>query len=190
MTRLFLAAFVLLLGIAGKAQSFEDMPEYANVDGWTIRIDTTLGNGCFLHTYFKGGTALLIGKDNKRNTLYVVVGNPHWDTIKYGKHYPIEIQFGDKNKWFGDASGMSFNPPENQPFFWFYLNADIESATVFLGEFMRERTVEFFFDGSSITKLSLKGSHRATLKLMECQRSVDEQTEKEESFAGRRKVKL
>ena len=55
---------------------------------------------------------------------------------------------------------------------------------------MRERTVEFFFEDSSIAKLSLKASHRATLKLMECQRSVDEQTGKEEPLADRREIKF
>lgn len=147
------------------------MPEYAVVSGWSIRIDTTLNNGCFALATYEKGSVLRVGIDNRDDTVYVIFGNPDWKSIEYGKNYDVEIQFGNETEWSGTAKGISFKAPENQP----YLAVTIatEDAVVnFIREYMSEKWVEFFYDGNSIDKLTLEGSYAAGMKILECQKNM------------------
>jgi hypothetical protein len=159
---LAIAAFTSPLLFAG-----EDMPEYGAVKGWSIRVDTTLGNGCFAYAQYEGDTVLRLGVDNRDNTIYVLFGDSDWESIEYRKEYLVEIQFGDEGKWKGDATGMSFDPPEDQPYLWIHVVSD--NAANFIAEFMKEQNVALFYNDNSIANLRLKGSYAAGLKLIECQ---------------------
>ena len=90
------------------------------------------------------------------------------------KKYDVEIQFGRQDEWKGNARGMSFDPPEDQPYLWVTVNAT-DAAVLFIEEFMEEKFVELFYNGESIDKLALKGSYAAGVKLLECQKSMREQ---------------
>ena len=170
--RMVFAAAILSLFINPCFAADDDMPEFASVGTWSIRVDTSLDYGCFLVSTFEGGTALRFGFDMTELTLYVAIGDPKWKSIEYGKNYAMEVQFGDESPWSGDAVGFSFSPPENQPWLWITVSDDEELFGEFFGEFMAERSVDFLFKGESIANLSLKDSYKAGLKLFECQQAM------------------
>jgi hypothetical protein len=163
-------AIILTLSQTGFA---EDMPEYAMSGNWSIRVDTSLDYGCFLLTTYQDGSAFRLGVDRTDGSVYVLVADPNWESIEYGKHYPVSLQFGDESPWTADATGFSFDPPEDQPFLAVHASTDRDTMWLFLREFMVEPNFELFYKGSSVANLSLKGSYAATLKLLECQSEIN-----------------
>ena len=143
--------------------------EYATVGAWQIRVDPTLGATCFMMAEFVDGSVLRVG--HEESVVHVILGNPNWRSIEYGRVYPIELAVGDREPWSGDSVGFSFDPPESQAF----LRMDIESdlSNDFLTQVMQERFMVVRYAGKEILQLSLDGSFRATLKMAECQREVD-----------------
>ena len=172
-TSLLLLLFPAL--IAELAQALEDQSRvFAQVAPWKIAVDDSMNRGCFIFAEFPRGTFLRIGKDNVENNIYVFVGDPHWKQIEYGRQYPIDISFSDKGYWRVSATGVSFDPPENQPIIGFVVPHENNTAARFLYEFMKESQVEFFFQGTMIARISLENSYQAGLKLMECQRVMNQ----------------
>jgi hypothetical protein len=149
------------------------MPEYANVNGWSIRIDTSLANGCFAFLSYEQDSVLRIGIDATDNSAYVIFGNANWESISIGKKYDVEIQFGSEVKWVGTGNGFSFDPPEDQPYLWVEIENNPESTYTFISEFMQEKNVQLFYNGQSIENLSLKSSYSAGMKLLECQKEMN-----------------
>ena len=149
-------------------------PVFARVEPWTIAIDESMNSGCFIFAEFRRGTFLRIGKDNTENYIYVFLGDPHWEHIEYGTEYPISIQFGNQVPWQVRARGVSFDPPESQPIIGFIVPAKNDVAAQFLFEFMREDEVVFFHGSTPIARISLKNSYEGGLKLMECQKLMNQ----------------
>ena len=157
------------------ASEEEDVaPTYAFVLPWTIAIDKSMNSGCFLYAQFERGTFLRIGKDNRHNTLYVFIGDPHWQLIEFGRNYSIQIRFGEREPWKITATGTSFDPPSNQPIIGFKLASDFDIAARFLHQFMKEEHMEISLDGINLAWIDLSNSYRAGMTLMECQRLVDQ----------------
>ena len=145
---------------------------YATIGPWDVRIDN---NKCFLAAVFEGGTIFRLGMDDDY-VLYTIIGNADWKSIEYGKSYDLEIQFGNESRWSGEATGYSFDQPENQPYLHLTISGDIEKKTLFFTEFIQERSVEIFFNGTSISRLSLKDSFAASRKFVECQEQMKKST--------------
>jgi hypothetical protein len=164
---------LFLLAISFSAFSDENVPEYATVGPWSIRVDSSLGYGCFLMAEFEGGSLLRLGFDNSNDTIYVLIGDMKWKSIEYGKKYNVEIQFGDETKWTGNAKGFSFDPPNNEPWLWISISIDSDLAILFFQEFMQEQGINLFYKNSSISHLSLSDSYKAGLKLLECQETMN-----------------
>lgn len=143
--------------------------EYATVGAWQIRVDPTLGATCFMMAEFVDGSVLRLG--HEESIVHVILGNPNWRSIEYGRIYPLELFFGDNKPWSGDSVGFTFDPPDDQAF----LRMDIESdlSNDFLTQVMQERFMVVRYAGKEILQLSLDDSFRATLKMAECQREID-----------------
>lgn len=172
MNRQFLSAGLFLFFMTSLMHA-DDMPEYGTAGFWTIRVDTSLGYGCFLHATFTGGSSVRLGVDKTDDSLYMLVGDPKWKSIEYGKNYSVQIKFGDEEKWSGDAAGFSFEPPDNQPWLWVNIVSDVDTMALFFAEFMQEQDIKLFYKDSSILHLSLKDSYKAGLKLFECQDAMN-----------------
>tara|TARA_R110002126_G_scaffold12078_2_gene52866 strand:+ start:584 stop:1171 length:588 start_codon:yes stop_codon:yes gene_type:complete len=172
--RLIVASSLTL--VCSSSLASEDVTPYDTVAGWKIVTDNTLNGGCFVLAEYKGGTILRVGIDNsdpESKSVYAIFGDPEWKSIEYGKEYEVQIQFGNEEKWSGEAEGMSFDPPENQSMLWIEINNQDDAAVLFFEEFMQESTVELFYNESSIALLKLKDSYAAGLKLAECQKAAD-----------------
>lgn len=166
--RYLVGAFFIIMAQLTLAED-EAMPEYAVVSGWSIRVDTSMDNGCFAFAEYERGSILRVGVDNRDSSVYALFGNEDWRSIEYGKKYDVEIQFGNETKWNGKATGMSFDPPQNQPYLWVAIVGE-DAVVNFISEFMAETSVELFYNGNSIDKLKLEGSYAAGLKVIECQK--------------------
>ena len=155
-------------------------PTYAKVSGWTIGIDRSLDSGCFMYTNYEGGTFLRLGFRPKESDLYLILGDTDWESIEYGKTYPIQLTLGKESPWTGDAEGFSFDPPEDQG--WLHLAIPGDQAADFVNELMREHTITANYNDKEIAHLSLRGSYRAATKMMECQTKMN--ADASDPFAG------
>ena len=158
-----------------------DTLKYSTVGPWTIAVDPSSGNGCFVVANFKDGTGFRLGFDLRKSAgtpFYILLGNVKWRSIEYGKKYPIKMRFGNQPAWTGNASGFSFDPPENQT--WLRLGVTRKTGVEFITEYMREKFVAVDYNEKEILRLSLKDSFRAGLNLLECQKATN--TEKQDPF--------
>lgn len=158
----------LLLATGWPALADDASPLWKAVAGWKVRVDTTLGNGCFIHATFKGGTGFRIGFDAQEGGAYIILTNPDWRALENGKEYEIDIQFDSEEPWTGTATAMQF--------------ADGEPAMLWLGfddadlyrEAMRKTSVEFRYGGQRLAYLSLSGTYAALQEMLACQIAMDE----------------
>lgn len=156
-------------------RAFAEPREFGTAGNWTIAIDTTINNSCFALATFIDGSAFRIGFDMRPgagNPFFVILGNINWKSIEYGKEYPIDLIFGNEPPWSGNASGFSFDPPENQT--WLRVGVGKDTGAEFVSEFMKQRFVAVKYSGKEILRLALKDSYKAGLKLIECQKQASQ----------------
>jgi hypothetical protein len=151
----------------------EEVFDYGAVGAWSVRIDPSLDYGCFLFVEFEEESLLRLGVDPIEGGLYLLVGDPDWQSIDYGKTYAVQLYFGDETPWTADASGFSFDPPEDQPFLEIIIDTDPDNTYLFMTEFMQEANMNLHYNGSSIMNLSLRDSYEAGMKLFECQEAAN-----------------
>lgn len=156
----------------------EEAPLWKNVKGWDVRVDPTLGNGCFTYQYYEGETFLRLGIDKLSGGFYIMIGNPDWKSVEAGKQYSLKIQFGKRSPWNGTAVGVDLG---DITVLSLRINEN-ESMGSFFNEFMEELYIDFWFNEKSIAKLSLKGSYKAGLELLKCQKTLNEINDKKSPF--------
>jgi len=124
---------ISVLVVSGLATTRAETLNYSTVGPWTISVDPSTANGCFVVADFVGGTSLRLGFDMTRLpkiSFYTILGNVKWRSIEYGKNYPIQLRFGSRPAWTGDATGFSFDPPDNQT--WLKLSVDLSTGADFV----------------------------------------------------------
>jgi hypothetical protein len=160
------AAFLCFAGLTIVPASAAE-PLWANVGDWSILVDRSLGNGCFMISSYTRGTYLRIGIDNTNNKNgYVMIGNEAWQSIEAGKEYKLSLEFNDETPWIGTFRAITmgdvtvlfnpFNKPE------------------FLREVGAKQKLTILYDDKVVTTLPLTGSYAAVQSLIECQSKVDE----------------
>ena len=159
--RVCVLAGVLLASGADSATWKED------VRGWYIGVDESVGNGCYMLAFFDGDTFLRVGFDPRYPSLDFVVGDEDWRSIEEGKVYQIEVQFGRRSPWTGEAVGFVWDDGDRSLIFSI-LEVD-ERMFLFIDELMKMQSVSVRYDGKIIASLSLKGTFAATEELMNCQ---------------------
>jgi hypothetical protein len=166
MRRLIVPWMLILLFIP--QASAQDAVEWGEVAGWTIAVDTTLGNSCFALTAFEDGTILRIGFDNTdaRGPLYIMFGNQKWRSLEEGKDYDLVIQMDNEPEWDAPARGVSMG----EDMVFVYVKTDQPG---FLEEFTRKHGVSVLYQGRTIASLSLEGSFKAGLAMAECQLALN-----------------
>lgn len=148
------------------AESGDLMPLWKRVGGWDIRVDMTLGYGCFVMAEYKSGTVFRTGFDITNGKGYIIVGNKEWASLEEGKEYPLSLKFGNEPAWSGDAIGFQFNNTGGVYLYIVFSNLDL------LEEFMRKTSVEIRYQENLIATLSLKGSYSAFMEAIRCQKTM------------------
>lgn len=163
---------------------------WKDVGDWTIRMDPSMGNACYVSTSYEDGTILRLGFNFLGNTgrLYFSLGNAKWKSLEVGKDYPIRIQFDKESPWEATASVIEIDTIRH-----LHLNTQ---NTNFAQEFSRKLGVSAYYAGKEITSLRLRGSSKAINEMLACQDVTSQlitkknQKQKEEDpFAGDPQVK-
>jgi len=144
----------------------DEQPLWDRVKGWEIRVDTTIGNGCFAMTSYDEGTVMRIGVNPENDKGYLILGNDKWKSLEAGKDYNIKLKFDDETPWEGSARGVLMGDV-GVAFLW----VDFDDSNLFK-EFMRKNVIQVFYNRKKVTSLSLAGSHAATVAVVECQNAM------------------
>jgi hypothetical protein len=140
-----------------------------NVQGWSIYVDKTVDNGCFMATTFEGGTRLRAQFNPRADNFALVVANPSWESINPDKFYDLTVQFGNRTPWDGEASVLVFSNMNG-----LVLEVgDDEAIGEFVNELMRMTSVKISYRGEQIANLSLDGSYKAMEEVFACQAAMN-----------------
>jgi hypothetical protein len=163
--RLVASILYILLAAGAFDANANDAPLWKEVGQWTVKVDPTLGNGCFLFALYEKGTVFRIGINSESDVGYLILGNSEWRSLERGKDYNIRIQFDDEVPWEAIATGIDLDAGTA------FLYAEF-SKTEFFQEFATKHVVEFHYSNKLIARLSLRDSYEALEELHRCQRAM------------------
>ncbi|OHV85580.1 hypothetical protein [Ensifer sp. LCM 4579] len=163
-------ASVFLFGslICASPANAQDSVPWSNVDGWSVLIDPSMGNACYVTTVYELGTILRLGFDFSREpkSIYLALGDNRWKSLEPGKDYPIQIQFDRNPVWDATARAVDFSGTN----FLAVSTTDFN----FANEFSRKLAMRVTFNGRQVAGLRLKGSARAVAEMLKCQQTVND----------------
>jgi hypothetical protein len=138
--------------------------KWGKVGGWDIRVDRTVGDGCFAMQVFEGGTIVRIGFDVTNRAIYLIFGHDNWKSLEEGKLYPVVIRFDNSQDYNGEMKGQRLG----KAIFLVHSNLNAD----FLNDFMQRNTMQIFYRGDRIASLSLKNTYAAVGEVKTCQHEV------------------
>src|SRR5262245_32891663 len=137
------------------------------VGQWQIRVDKSLGYGCFLIGSYTRGTVLRIGIDQQNGNGYILVGNEAWRSLQVGSQYDLALRFDNTAPWRGRATARRIGSSD---MVFLYLSFD---RARFLVELARRVNMTIFYNGEVVTSLPLHGTNAAVQEMIQCQRTAD-----------------
>jgi hypothetical protein len=167
MLKRILIAIAVLCGMISAA-SAEDSATWGVVRGWTIGVDRTIGNGCFIYAPFEDGLFFRLGFNPNEDNAYVVFGNTAWRSIEVGRIYPLELQMGRKPKWSGKATGSRLNELPA-----LIVTSDDDNFVV---EIASQNYLRAWFGSNEIANISLKGTMAAIQEMIKCQKAMSKRS--------------
>jgi len=93
----------LLTGLPALAQN---TALWGQVRGWHIRVDRSVGDGCYAAQAFEGGTLVRIGYDAAAKRLYLLFTDDDWKSLEEDKTYPVRIVFDGSRTFDGEMKGL------------------------------------------------------------------------------------
>lgn len=162
----FMALALALPGLAWAAPDSGGAAKWGKVGGWEIRVDRSLGDGCFAVQFFERGTVVRIGFDVKNQKIYVFFGHTDWKSLEVGKVYPVRIVFDGTKSYDGELRGQRIGDDS----IVFLAHRNLSSA--FVKDFMERSGMQVFYRGERIANLSLANTFAAVSEVMNCQREL------------------
>ena len=145
----------------------QDTLLWRTVGQWQIRVDKSLGYGCFLVGSYTQGTILRIGIDQQNGNGYVMVGNEAWRSLQVGNQYDLALRFDNASPWRGKATARRIGSGD---MVFLYLPFD---RSRFLVELAQRLNLRIFYNGDLVTQLPLRGTNAAVQEMIRCQRVAD-----------------
>jgi hypothetical protein len=145
----------------------QDTVLWRSVGQWQIRVDASLGFGCFLVGSYTRGTVLRIGIDQQNGNGYVMVGNEAWRSLQVGNQYDLALRFDNDAPWRGRATARRIGSGD-----MVFLHLSFDRAR-FLVELARRLNLRIFFNGELVTQLPLHGTNAAVQEMVRCQQAAD-----------------
>jgi hypothetical protein len=161
---------LLACGLSGFAISpalAQETVLWRTVGQWQIRVDASLGYGCFLVGSYTRGTVLRIGIDQQNGNGYVMVGNEAWRSLQVGSQYDLALRFDNAAPWRGRATARRIGSGD---MVFLYLSFD---RARFLVELARRLNMTIYYQGDFVTQLPLHGTNAAVQEMLLCQRAAD-----------------
>lgn len=153
-----------------------DTELWKTIGGWSVYIDHTLVNGCFVYASYPDQTVLRIGVDRtSKDSYYLMFANPGWTSLQVGSNYDVQIQLDDNSPWNAPTKALKLG--DSTVLWASFTNSD------FWREFIRSRGLAITRSGKSVARLSIADSKSAFDELVACQRYGDAQTRAADPFA-------
>lgn len=131
---------------------------------WLIKVDRSVGNGCFMERDLPSGTLVRIGLVPSRDGAFFAAFNPDWGGIELGVTKNLLLDF-DVSRFQGEVTGVSENGvPGGYAFF---------NNPEFASEFGRRVAVTITGESGASEEIDLSGSKRAIADVKECQAKQD-----------------
>lgn len=156
----------LALLLATSSAVAQETSRWDSVGGWSIRVDNSVGHGCYIHGRYDSGTNLRLGYDPQASGVYVILGNPAWRSIERETVYELTLQFDQRAPRRIDATGIPVNGGSALAF-----NL---SEGDFVQRFMERNVLTISYKGSEVDRLTLSGSTEAVEAMVQCQSQVDQ----------------
>lgn len=151
-------------------------PVWGQVADWTIAIDNTLSNGCFMFGQWNNGTVFRVGVDRRANGYYILFSNPDWKSLKLGEKYDLQFKFDSNSPWTGPTSVIDMGDNSH---FLYATFAD----SAFWTEFTNSGELDITRDGKVVTEMKLPAAKAAFNELVTCQRAQDSKARSSDPFA-------
>jgi hypothetical protein len=175
--RLCLLGILSTVAVAGPAMSKDSRTAgWGQVGGWEVRVDPTFGNGCFATRHYEDGTAIRVGIDVHRNSLYILLANRVWKSLEDGKTYPVRFVFDQLSTYDGDMAAVAWGD--------MVVLGRSGVSVEFMTEFL-ERSGVRVYHGDAIAELSLLNARDALREVAMCQKEVSAANQQESVTAGR-----
>src|SRR5262249_20347197 len=137
--------------------------EWSQVGGWAIRVDRSLGNGCFAVQTYEDGSIIRLGFDPNRRTIDFLLGNPAWQSLEAGKKYRIVFEFDGVDRYDGELEGKTLS--NGTLVFLDHNNVSVK----FTEAFMQRNVMRVYYQGNRIGSLSLANTYAAIAEVLNCQ---------------------
>jgi hypothetical protein len=165
MKRIFIVIAIILCATVAAAS--EDTALWGSAGGWNIRVDRTVGNGCYAVAAFEGDTIVRIGFAPSGGTAYLMLGDKDWTSLEVGKEYDILITFDSESPWTAPATADRLSDGTST------LTSTFSEGEFFY-EFARKHGMRVTFNNKEVLFVSLKGSVLATAELLRCQTALND----------------
>ncbi len=150
---------------------------WQEVGFWSVMVDRTIGDSCFITSRFYDGTSFRIGFDRSGDfRSYVVLVNEAWSSLKLGETHQITFEFDDMGPWTANASviNLSGGPALHVEF----------SDNKFWGEFASASALTIKRGELRVAQLSLDRSEDALDAAIACQKRYNQIWDGRDPFAN------
>lgn len=168
---------VALLGVLSWfPAAAQEVADWGTIGGWKIKVDRTLGDGCFAMQVYERGTVVRIGFDVSKSRIYLFFGHDSWKSLEVGKLYPVRIVFDGGTKYDGEMRGTRLGTV--------VFLAHRQVSPDFVKDFMERSGMQIFYEGNQIANLSLRNTYAAVSEVMNCQRELGFASKKADPFSS------
>ena len=160
----WIAASLVAAVVSGPREVLaQTAPKWAQVGGWEIRVDKSVGNGCFAMQRYEDGTVVRIGVNVGQKSVYLLFLNDAWKSLEVGKIYPVRIVFDGVSSYDGEMKGHRLAGGA-------LVLAHSNLSTEFVRDFMQRNSMQIYYHGSRIAALSLRNTYAAIGEVINCQK--------------------
>ncbi len=138
-----------------------------NVRGWSVVVDRTIDNSCFIISELEDNFFVRFQYNAVQQSVQVIVASTNWSSLKTDKTYDLEVSFGEDNTWPTKARGYRWN--DVLPSLILSFPVENQQAPTFMRDFTTSAYMRISFEGSDIADLPLIGAHEAVASMLECQ---------------------
>ena len=171
------AVFALMSTGAAVAQDTVTWKD--DVQGWSVAIDRTIENSCFIISGFDNELFLRFQFNATQQNVQFIVASIQWDSLKNGEDYDLEVAFGDLDAWTATAKGHRWN--DILPSLVMSVPIADQQASHFMKEFTEMGSVSISHDGAEIANLALTGADEAVASMLDCQVSMSKANKSKQS---------
>jgi hypothetical protein len=161
---------VFALCSSGAAIAQDTVTWKDNIEGWTVVIDRTIDNSCFIISGFEDELLLRFQFNAVQQNVQFIVANINWDSLESGQDYDMEVAFGNRDSWAGTAKGHRWN--DILPSLVMSVPVANQQASNFMKEFTAMGSVSISHEGSEIANLALSGADEAVASMLDCQAAM------------------